>query len=185
VRHFVVDASSLIPFIANSEPRISEYRTKRAIEKLLTLRSEKKAELHVPNICLAECSKAFAKLSYGSGGNAEKARDGYRKWVEDLLELVSTSRKGYVKPMAFDREHLVDIEEIFIAERRLPRERNPGELSGVDAVVISMGRQLALKHGLHNVFVVSQDRWLVKVCNRSEPLFVRAIDSSTDPIPDG
>jgi len=185
VRRFLLDASALVQLFVISKTGTPENKTKSAISKLLSLRKQGKAELLVPNLCMAECSKSFAKLAYEGREDHNKAGNKYRALVDSLVGMVSKDRGGLIQSFPLERRHLVDIEDIFTAEYRIPSKRDTDHLSGVDAIIIAMGGDLARKHGMDNVFVVTQDRWLATVCNRSHSRPVRAIYTFEDPIPDG
>lgn len=85
-RHYLIDSSALVPFIIPFE-NISkeEAKTKLAIMKLLTLRVNQKVYLHVPNFCMAECSRVFAEIVFKAWKDVNKAIEQYRKYVDALF----------------------------------------------------------------------------------------------------
>ena len=180
-RHFVIDTSAIIPFFFT--PTGEEEKAKRAIIKLLKLRDEGKVDLRIPNVCMAECSKAIAKIVFASSKDHGKCCEQYRKVVNILLDTVSKKRRGLITSLAMKRKHLEDIEDIFIEEYRIPN-RGERRLSGVDALVIAMARDLAKTHGRENVLIVTKEETMARVCNQNRDLFSRAIHVLREPIPD-
>lgn len=182
-RHYLIDASALVPYFLS--PSGPAQRPRLAIYRLLKLREEKKAVLHIPNFCMAECSKAFARLAFGSTKSYEKARDIYFKQVEALIDTVSRSRRGLIQSYGLRRKHLVDIEEVFTAQYRLSPRKGRKHLSGLDALIISIGRSLLKTYGRDNVFIVTGDEWMAQVCNQCQEFLPKAIYVMKDVVPDG
>ena len=180
-RYFLIDASALVPFFRVS-PESASVRS--AVLKLLSLRAEERAVLLVPNFCLAECSKAFAANIQAEIKSSEKAATKYHALVEEMLDTVSSSRRGLIQSHELAREHLVGIEDIFKAQWSMKPRGGQG-LSGLDGLVLAMGRGLMKAHGAERVRVVTGDRWMAEVCNRNPFLLPRAVDVYKDPIPDG
>ena len=85
-RHFLIDASALVPFFLKATG--PDAKAKAAMVKLLGLRIEKKVLLHVPNFCMAECSKAFAKVAFDIWSDFEEASGRYSQNVENLMDYV-------------------------------------------------------------------------------------------------
>ena len=179
-RHFLLDASALIPFFLDIK---DERMVRAAILKLLSLRDQNKAVLWVPNFCLAECSKAFAARLYSHSSSAEGARNRYRQAVEKMLDIVSSSRKGLIRSLNLERAHLVAIEDVFNAQWAM-NPRSEG-LSGFDGLVLTMARDLLKKYGTDSVRLVTNDRWMATVCKQNPDLLPHAVLASKEPIPDG
>ena len=180
-RYFLIDASVLIPFLQVSPEGVS---ARSAVVKLLKMRAEEKAVLLVPNFCLAECSKAFAAIIQADVKSAEIAATKYDAVVEKMLDFVSSSRQGLIQSHELVREHLVGIEDIFKAQWSMKPRGGQG-LSGLDGLVLAMGRGLMKAHGADRVRVVTGDRCMAEVCSRNPELLPRAVDVYKDPIPDG
>jgi hypothetical protein len=180
-RYFLIDASVLIPFFLDFSEGAS---ARSAVMKLLRMRDEERAVLLVPNFCLAECSKAFAATIKAKVKSAEKAASKYDATVEKMLGFVSSSRQGLIESHALAREHLVGVEDIFKAQWSMNPRGGEG-LSGLDGLMLAMGRELMKAHGADHVRVVTGDRWMAEVCNRNPDLLPRAVDVYKDPIPDG
>lgn len=180
-RHFLLDASVLVAFIQISADRAS---ARSAVFKLLKMRAEDRALLLVPNFCLAECSKALAAIVRAQTNSEETAASQYDAAVEKMLDFVSSSRQGLIQSHPLSREHLTGVEDIFKAQWSM-RPRSGEGLSGLDGLVLAMGRNLMKSHGEEHVRVVTGDRWMAEVCNRNPLLLPKAIDVYKDPIPDG
>ncbi len=88
------------------------------------------------------------------------------------------------KSMPMERRHLVGIEEVFKAEYSRPARRDGAHLSGLDALVISMGKDLARIYGRDKVLIVTKDKLMADVCNQNRALFPKAVYVLEDPIPD-
>lgn len=167
MRHYLLDASALVDFL-NKSPEPKAVKVRAAVTKLVALKAARKARLYVPNVCMAECSKAFARTAY-EALPPHKADDAYRTYVEALLELVSSRRTGTISSLELVREDLEDIEDIFRFEHSLPRRDRAGSLSGVDAIIIAMGRRLVRRHGDDDVLIVTAEKDIVAVCRKFRP----------------
>ncbi len=184
MRHFLIDASALVPaFIPVKDPGLT-LRVRLAVLKLLELGGQRRANLYVPNFCMAECSKVFAKVAYRGTKDHVRATSIYRSYVGALLNVVSRANKGLIRSYELTRPHLVDVEDVFELEYARFGNEKHGFLSGLDALVIAMGRDLANIHGKDNVLIVTKDKQIAQVCNHSRHAFPGAIYVLDDPIPD-
>lgn len=183
-RHFLIDASALIPFFLNLKPNDEDMQAKSAIQKLLRLKEENKISLYIPNFCMAECSKGFAAIAFEKSSDPEKTEKDYHKHAEALLETVSSRRKGLIRSIGLKRKHLVDVEDIFKADYRLSDRGNKKHLSGLDALVIAIGKTLMKTYGSDNVFIVTKDQRMARVCNENRPFLPKAVYVLKDPVPD-
>ncbi|MDO8756426.1 MAG: hypothetical protein Q7J64_00285 [Elusimicrobiota bacterium] len=75
----------------------------------------------------------------------------------------------------------MDIEAIFLADQRLPRRDNEKPLSGLDGLVIAMGRTLREKHP--RVCIVTAEKRMARVCQSNPGLFSPAVYINRDEIP--
>lgn len=153
--------------------------------KLIKLREDAKADLYVPNFCMAECAKAFARELSHKTQDPETFHGQLHKYRDLLLETVSRKRKGIIQSIGLKRKHLEGIEDVFTAEQKTDRRSDGDGLSGLDALIISIGRFQAEVYGHDNVWIVTLDEWLATVCNRSDGEFPRAIYAMKQAIPDG
>lgn len=153
--------------------------------KLLKLHSDGKANLFIPSFCMAECAKAFARELSRRTKDPEEFSEQLIAHREPLLETVSRGRKGIIQSLKLEREHLENVEDVFVAEKRTDSRSDHEGLSGLDALIIAIGRSHARDHGHDNVWIVTADEWLARVCNRAGEELPRAIDVMKHSIPDG
>jgi len=182
-RHYLIDASALVPFALKSHGPAAKAKT--AVNKLLILRGEGKAWLYTPNFCMAECSKAFAGIVFSEQKDFDRAQEEYLRLVDFLLDTVSSRKRRLIQSYPLRRRHLVNVEDIFKVEYAMRHHLSSERLSGLDALVISMGRDLGKIYGREKVSIVTQDAVMARVCNHNRPELPKAIDVSKDPIPDG
>lgn len=118
----------------------------------------------MPNICMAECSKAFAKACFEEKLYGEKnALEAYRKLKDALLQDVTRDR--IINSYELNRDHFKDIEEIFIADYKLPAPRGSSKhLSSHDALIIAMASHLGSRG---QVTIVTADERIIQVCKSS------------------
>lgn len=182
MRHYLLDASALVDFVFTTrEPKA--VRVRAEVRKLFKQHNQREARLYVPNVCLAECSKAFARAAYESYPE-ETADDVYRRHVDTLLAEVSSRHRGAIQSLPVGREHLINIEDVFRLEYRIPVRDRAGHLSGVDAIVIAMGRALARQFGDERVVLVTAEKWMAEVCGRNRPALPAAVYAAERPVPD-
>lgn len=104
----------------------------------------------------------------------------YRGHVQALSDLVSSKKGGAVMTYDLRSEHSMGVEDIFLADQRLSRRDNEKPLSGLDGLVIAMGKSLMKDHP--RVCVVTAERRMARVC-QSDPSFPRAVCIIRDEIP--
>lgn len=153
--------------------------------KLIKLREDGRADLYVPNFCMAECAKAFARELAKKTKDPEMFHAQLHKYRDLLLDTVSRKRKGIIQSVGLKRKHIESIEDVFTAEQKTERRAEGDGLSGLDALIISIGRFHVGVYGHDNVWIVTADEWLAAVCNRSDGEFPRAIYVMKQAIPDG
>jgi len=176
---YILDASAIIPFLA-TEPDSKVVRPK--IIKLLALRKERKAILRIPSFCMAECSKAFAAALINISSYDEFIRK-HNTQVQTLLKLVSKRQDRQIESLYLNRNtHFKYVEEALQAQWHLkPRLDMSKFLSGFDALLISMATCQA--GGREKVYIVTKDEGIVRVCNKNQDRFPRAIHIVDDEIP--
>jgi hypothetical protein len=113
-----------LSFLPVKDPGLT-LKVRLAVLKLLDLGGKNQANLYVPNFCMAECSKVFAKVAYRGTGDRDKATSVYRSYVNALLNVVSKANKDLIRSYELDRPHLVDVEDVLELEyRRFGREKH-------------------------------------------------------------
>jgi len=180
-RCYLLDASALVAFLLNNPSGDLAGAKRRLLKLFASRRSNTDADYFVPNFCMAECSKAFAKI-FLRDDPTETQIMAYRQHVETLLDWVSSKKKYVIKTYKLKREHLVDIESVFIADSQLS-SRDGGALSGLDGIIISMGRTLAKKRGRENVFILTTDTRIARLCRANGDPFPAAVDLKNQEIP--
>lgn len=175
---YLIDASALV--LSLLKRPVSELVGARAriLRLIASSRGDNETTLYVPSFCMAESSRAFSRMFVKANGEGE---DEYRRNVEVLLDLVSSKRRNVVKTYELRREHLVDIEDVFLADQRLPRRDNEKPLSGLDGLIIAMGKTLMKNHP--RVCVVTAERRMARVCQSDPGLFPPAVCIIRDEIP--
>lgn len=178
-RTYFLDASALVhKYSGLNDAESKRIRGRLANLFALSASSPKKAALQIPNICMAECAKTFAKLAlqkelYGEG---ELAVHAFRRLRDALLRDVSKDR--IINSYELKRHHFEDIEEIFVRDHRMPNPRGMGLwLSSHDALIISMATEFAQKNhnAVGDVVIVTCDRRLAEFCAHHRGEFASAV----------
>jgi len=180
-RCYLLDASALVTFIVKNPEGGLESAKKRLVKLFASRRPGRGPVFFVPNVCMAECSKAFAKI-FLDGDPSEARKHAYQQHVDSLLDWVSSKRKHVIKTYKLKREHLVGIEDIFTADNALT-SRDGQPLSGLDGIIVSMGRTLERQYGKGNVFILTTDARISKLCQSNADSFPRAVDLKSHEIP--
>lgn len=176
-RAYFLDASALVHKYSNLKDPVSR-RIQARLRNLFSLSAGKKADLQIPNICMAECAKTFARFAlqqelYGKGEDAVAA---FRSLRAALLNDVSRDR--IISSYELKRRHFEDIEEIFILDHQMGAPRNLGDwLSSHDALIISMATEFADRHrdNRDEVMIVTCDRRIAEFCARHRGEFASAV----------
>ncbi len=178
---YLFDASALVALLLKNPDGDVKIAKGKILKLLANGRKNENSLFFVPNICMAEVSSALAKI-FLADGYTEQRENSYRQHVEFLLEWVSSKKRHVIQTYALKRSHLVDIEHIFIADRKLPgRKGNP--LSGHDGIIIAMGRVLGRTYGNGNVIILTLDGRMADVCVHNRDFFPHAIDLARQEIP--
>lgn len=177
-RHFLIDASALTPFFLKKAAR-----PRAAIAGLLRMRDQGRANLYVPNFCMAECSRAIAELTCREDAASDDSVWVYRETMDELVGLVSRRRQGLIRSLELERLHLVDIETIYIAHWRNP-PREPGlALNGIDGLVLAVAKRLMEEYGREAVRVVTARLPVARMCRETPELLPPAVYTPKDRLP--
>lgn len=176
-RAYFLDASALVHKYSNLKDPESR-RIQARLRSLFALSASNKADLQIPNICMAECAKTFARFAlqqelYGRGEDAIIA---FRSLRDALLNDVSKDR--IISSYELKRRRFEDIEEIFMRDHQLGLPRNSGDwLSSHDALIISMATEFADKHRSNrsDVVIVTCDRRIADFCAHYRGEFATAV----------
>ncbi|MDD5629017.1 MAG: hypothetical protein PHU21_08130 [Elusimicrobia bacterium] len=179
-RHYLIDASALVPFFLPkaTKPRI-------AITQLLKMPDRGRANLYVPNFCMAECSRAIAALTCREDAASDDSVGVYRKTMDELVDLVSRRRKGLIRSLELERLHLVDIETIYIAQWRNPPLDPEQALSCIDGLVLAVAKRLMEEYDREHVRVVTARAPVARMCQENPELLPPAIYTPKEPISGG
>ncbi len=158
-------------------------KVKQSVHKLIDFAGKGLAVLYAPNFCMAECSRAFAKIAYRGTKDHDRATGVYQSYVRALLNVVSKTNKGIIQSYELQRSHLVNVEDVFDMEYRKFGQEKRGFLSGLDALVVAIGRQLAREHGREQTFIVTAEDRMTRICNYSDGDFPRAVNLTKQPVP--
>jgi hypothetical protein len=176
-RSYFLDASALVHKyvrLNGAEPR----RISARLTELFSRSAREGSDLQIPNVCMAECAKAFARYCFEENlyGRGADAADAYERLRDALLRDVSRDR--VINSYELKRVHFDDIEEIFRQDYSLPTRGQTKRLSAHDALIISMAREFARAHraGLPNVAIVTCDKRIVEFCGRYRDQYPRAVD---------
>lgn len=167
--YYVFDSSALVfRYLPSKRPEAQKVQARLGTLFEARARESHRIDFQVPNICMAECSKTFAKACfeqhlYGSG---DKARDAYSRLAGTLLKDVSQDR--IIHSYELKRDHFKDIENIFQDDYSLsPPKRRAQMLSSNDALIISMAVAIAEDHAgdLDSLKIVTAEERMSRVCN--------------------
>jgi predicted nucleic acid-binding protein len=176
-----LDASALVHYYAplgtDRESLLIHNRIDRLFED--AMKSSGRLVLQIPNICMAECAGAFAKLCFEkrSFGSGDFARDTYRELRDALLNDVGRDR--LIHSYELRRSHFAGIEDIFLQDYELPAPRQGNRLSANDALILSMANEYRLAHPADSVAIVTEDRRIVDFCRAFRDDYPRGVRIST------
>ncbi|OGR92128.1 MAG: hypothetical protein A2V88_13730 [Elusimicrobia bacterium RBG_16_66_12] len=180
-RVFFLDTSTIVHRYVTPKEDACSKLIRRRIDRLFTDAAEhpNSIVLQIPNICMAECAGAFARLCfeeriYGSG---EKAKLAFWSLREALLKDVKTSR--LVHSYELKRLHFIDIEDIFVRDHELAAPRGEKHLSSHDALILSMANEYRLAHSADRTKIVTDDRRIADFCRSAGDAFPEAVRIST------
>lgn len=180
-RVFFLDASALVHYYAplSTDPESRLIRAR--IKSLFTAAAESSGRLvlQIPNICMAECAGAFAKLCFETRSflAVERAQDAYRRMRDSLLNDVERDR--LIHSYELRRAHFIGIEDIFLKDYELPPPRRGSRLSSHDALIISMTNEYRGAHPGDEVALVTDDGRIVEFCRAYRSEFPGAVRVST------
>ena len=174
-RHYLIDASALVPFFL---PKATKPRA--AIARLLKLRDQGRANLYVPNFCMAECSRTLAELTFREDAASDDSVEAYRRRMDELVDLVSSRRQGLIRSLELERLHLVDIETIYIAQWNDPPRDAKQALSGIDGLVLAVAKRLMEEYDREHVWVVTASAPVARMCRENPELLPPALFTPKD-----
>jgi hypothetical protein len=178
---FFIDASALIHRYVSpkTDPDSRSIHNRLDLLFAIAARSSGRFVLQVPNICMAECAGAFAKLCFEGPPftSGALAQDTYRELCDALLNDVARDR--VLNSYELRRVHFIGIEEIFLKDYELPPPRQGSRLSSHDALILSMANEYRLAHPADSVAIVTDDRRIADFCRAFRDDYPRGVRIST------
>lgn len=177
---YFLDASALVHYYAPFPAKAESWLIRRRVERLhaLALLPSTRVVLQLPNICLAECAGAFARLCFEAGafGGEILAEDAFRRLWARLIEDVENTR--VIHSYALRPVHFEGVDEIFRRDYTAPSPRKGRRLSAHDALILSMAREYRERHPHQRVAIVTNDRRISDFCRVNAADFPAALHLS-------
>lgn len=186
MRVYLFDASALVAYFLRN-PAEDLTPVKRRLTKLISSWRPKEGPVFfIPNFGMGECSKAFANIFLRGRGRNERARAEYRQHVDALMKMVSSriNKNHLIHTYKLKRDHLVDIEDVFLLDHATPLRDNEDPLSAFDALMLTMARDLQKaweKKG--EVLILTAEKRMAGISIASHGQFPRAINLRREEIP--
>lgn len=170
MRYFLLDANVVVPQYVDEGPELD-----RRVHHLFATRSSGEAFLFVPNICVPEVLKAFAKKCFQDrlfGDSAAEARSAFENLRREFLNDIVGSRVLY--SFELSRRHILLTDAVYesAASRSFRKGSQP---NAVDLMIVAMGMDLVSYLGREDFTVVTAERPLFDLCSadpeRLPPVF--------------
>jgi predicted nucleic acid-binding protein len=154
---YLFDASAAVELYA---PR--NERTRKTLEFIAEQRrTHRKAVLLIPNFCIVEVFNALAK-KYFAEHSLE--REGYEKCLKRFRQDIHWGKTLYAYDL--NRYHVLAADEIIPIEHSVAVEHERDHLSTFDILVIAMACELAFLRPAEDVYLLTCDRRIKKVCDQ-------------------
>jgi predicted nucleic acid-binding protein len=154
---YLFDASAAVELYA---PR--NERTRKTLEFIAEQRrTYRKAVLLIPNFCIVEVFNALAK-KYFAEHSLE--REGYEKCLKRFRQDIHWGKTLYAYDL--NRYHVLAADEIIPIEHSVAVEHERDHLSTFDILVIAMACELAFVRPAEDVYLLTCDRRIKKVCDQ-------------------
>jgi len=154
---YLFDASAAVELYA---PR--NERTRKTLEFIAEQRrTYRKAVLLIPNFCIVEVFNALAK-KYFAEHSLE--REGYEKCLKRFRQDIHWGKTLYAYELS--RYHVLAADEIIPIEHSVAVEHERDHLSTFDILVIAMACELAFLRPTEDVYLLTCDRRIKKVCDQ-------------------
>ncbi|PIP82095.1 MAG: hypothetical protein CO113_11785 [Elusimicrobia bacterium CG_4_9_14_3_um_filter_62_55] len=180
MHYFLLDANVLVPYYCDDG---EDRSVRRRIGELMACCAAKKVFLFVPNFCVAEVLKAFAKKCWQEkiyGGRASDAREAFDKFREAFLDDVVDSKLLYSYELS--RRHIRRSDEIYEAAAK-HSFREGAFPSAFDVLIVSMGMNLARIHGPKGLTIITADRPIYDIYRTDVKFFPHTINILETDIP--
>ena len=154
---YLFDASAAVELYA---PR--NERTRKTLEFIAEQRrTYRKAVLLIPNFCIVEVFNALAKKYFAEHS---LAKDDYAKCLKRFRQDIHWGKTLYAYELS--RYHVLAADEIIPIEHSVAVEHERDHLSTFDILVIAMACELAFVRPAEDVYLLTCDRRIKKVCDQ-------------------
>jgi hypothetical protein len=159
MRTYLFDASAAVD-IYNPRNR----RVEKVLNFILDQRiRHKKAILYIPEFCIVEVFNALAKMRFKEKAGKRLSDETYRECLERFRRDVHWASLLYPYPL--NRYHMLGADEIIPIEQNTPSETDWDHLSTFDILLIAMACELAYVGDPKDVFLVTCDARVKRVCD--------------------
>jgi len=163
--YLLLDANVLVAYYCKDEAGPVQDRAR----SLFAARAKGKIFLFVPNFCVVEAIRAFAKKSwseqkYGRGSDASEAFEQHKKaFLDDIVDA------KLLYSYELSRRHVLSSHRVYERAAMLSyRKGNPP--SALDVLIIAMGCDLERIHGREKFAMVTADGPIFDVCEDDKSL---------------
>ena len=157
---YLFDASAIVDFYTRSNHRAS-----RILDHIVEQRTYREAVLFLPTFCITEVFNVLARLCFEQKklSNAK-----YKEHLGQFRKHIHWASLFY--PYELSRYHVLATDEIIPIEYATERQSTPhreavrDRLSGIDILLIAMASELSYIHGNRNMYLITGDSRIKRVC---------------------
>jgi predicted nucleic acid-binding protein len=156
MRTYIFDACAAVDIYCPRSEKV-----KRVLKFIVEQRTlHNKAALYIPDFCIVEVFNTLAKMHF-------KKRVLSKEQYEDCLQRFRNDIHwaSVLYPYAINRYHMLGADEIIPIEQNTPSEKDWDHLSTYDILLIAMASELAYLGDPEEVFLVTCDRRVKRVCD--------------------
>ena len=166
MRYFLLDANVLVSYYCPGD----NDRVRGRVAPLFASKAAGKSFLYVPNFCVAEVLRAFAKKCWGEKLYAD-ADEAFSKFRTAFLTDAVESKQLYSYELSRRHVRMTD----GILEKSASMSYRTGSApSAFDVLLIAMGCDLVNIHGRDEITIITSERPIYDVCrgNKDFPVAV-------------
>jgi hypothetical protein len=176
LRTYLFDASAAVEIYV---PR--DERTKKILRYIVDQRRlHKSAELLIPSFCIAEVFNTLARKHFG---DKSLNRSAYEKSLSEFRQAVHWGNLLY--PYELNRYHILAADNIIPVEHKVSKQHDRDHLSTFDILLIAMAYELAFLRSTENVFLITYDQRILRVCEEFTRMNPKNIEELAIPGPTG
>lgn len=166
MRTYLFDACAAVDLYSPRSEKV-----KRLLKFIVEQRTIfKNAALFIPDFCIVEVFNSLAKMHF-------KKRILSKEQYEDCLQQFRNDIHwaSVLYPYSINRYHMLGADEIIPIEQNTPSEKDWDHLSTYDILLIAMASELAYLGDPEEVFLVTCDRRVKRVCDsfKTTPVMTR------------